>query len=230
MIHQLDFRRGQVSYRNRFVRTRCLAAEQEAGGSLWGGLDGSAGHIAAARLRRARQLEGFVQHRHHSCTPASRSRRSISAARPTASIPRRSTRSASRAWAPLDGVSAHPKVDPATGELMFFNYSKHAPYMHYGVVDRNGRLTNYTPIPLPGPRLPHDMAITRASFDPQRPAGFLGRRPAQRERARRAHARSAVALRHHPAARPHRGAALVRGCADLRPALPQRLRARATRS
>ena len=55
------------------------------------------------------------------------------------------------AWAPLDGVSAHPKVDPATGELMFFNYSKHAPYMHYGVVDRNGRLTNYTPIPLAGP-------------------------------------------------------------------------------
>ena len=38
MIHQLDFRRGQVSYRNRFVRTRCLAAEQEAGSSLWGGL------------------------------------------------------------------------------------------------------------------------------------------------------------------------------------------------
>src|SRR4026207_1224987 len=36
--HQLDCRRGQVSYRNRFVRTRCLAAEQEAGGSLWGGL------------------------------------------------------------------------------------------------------------------------------------------------------------------------------------------------
>ena len=27
------------------------------------------------------------------------------------------------------GVSAHPKVDAATGELLFFNYSKQAPYM-----------------------------------------------------------------------------------------------------
>ena len=90
-------------------------------------------------------------------TPASRCLRSTSA-RGFASIPKR--RHTRPSWAPLDGVSAHPKVDPATGELMFFNYSKHAPYMHYGVVDRNGRLTSYTPIALPGPRLPHDMAIT----------------------------------------------------------------------
>ena len=38
MIHQIDFRNGSASYRNRFVRTRCFAAEQEAGRSLWGGL------------------------------------------------------------------------------------------------------------------------------------------------------------------------------------------------
>ncbi len=63
-------------------------------------------------------------------------------------------------WVPLDGISAHPKVDEHTGELMFFNYSKHAPYLHYGVVDRDNRLTNYIPIPLAGPRLPHDMAFT----------------------------------------------------------------------
>jgi carotenoid cleavage dioxygenase len=63
-------------------------------------------------------------------------------------------------WVPLDGISAHPKVDEHTGELMFFNYSKHAPYLHYGVVDRDNRLTNYIPIPLSGLRLPHDMAFT----------------------------------------------------------------------
>ena len=38
MIHQIDFRRGTASYRNRWVRTRCFQAEQEAGESLWGGL------------------------------------------------------------------------------------------------------------------------------------------------------------------------------------------------
>jgi carotenoid cleavage dioxygenase len=64
------------------------------------------------------------------------------------------------AWTPIDGVSAHPKVDERTGELLFFNYSLHPPYMHYGVVDRHNRLVHYVPVPLPGPRLPHDMAFT----------------------------------------------------------------------
>jgi len=63
-------------------------------------------------------------------------------------------------WFPLEGVSAHSKVDEATGELLFFNYSKTAPYMHYGVVGADRKLKHYVPIALPGPRLPHDMAFT----------------------------------------------------------------------
>jgi carotenoid cleavage dioxygenase len=58
------------------------------------------------------------------------------------------------------GVSAHTKVDDHTGELLFFNYSTTAPYLHYGVVDASNRLVHYVPIDLPGPRLPHDMAYT----------------------------------------------------------------------
>jgi carotenoid cleavage dioxygenase-like enzyme len=38
MIHQIDFRGGRASYRNRFVRTRCFEEEAAAGQSLWGGL------------------------------------------------------------------------------------------------------------------------------------------------------------------------------------------------
>jgi carotenoid cleavage dioxygenase len=57
-------------------------------------------------------------------------------------------------------VSAHSKVDEATGELLFFNYGTNAPYLHYGVVDAGNRLVHYVPIDLPGPRLPHDMAYT----------------------------------------------------------------------
>ena len=61
---------------------------------------------------------------------------------------------------PRAGAFPHTKVDEATGELLFFNYGKEAPYMHYGVVDARGALVHHTPIPLPGPRLPHDMAFT----------------------------------------------------------------------
>jgi len=45
--------------------------------------------------------------------------------------------------------------------MLFFNYSKKAPYMHYGVVGPDRKLKHFTPIPLPGPRLPHDMCYTK---------------------------------------------------------------------
>ena len=44
--------------------------------------------------------------------------------------------------------------------MLFFTYSKQAPYMRYGVVDADNDLVHLTDIPLPGPRLPHDMAFT----------------------------------------------------------------------
>jgi carotenoid cleavage dioxygenase len=62
---------------------------------------------------------------------------------------------------PAQGISAHCKTDQATGELLFFNYGPHAPYLNYGVVNAAGQLTHYTPIPLPGARLPHDMAFSK---------------------------------------------------------------------
>ena len=58
------------------------------------------------------------------------------------------------------GISAHTKVDERTGELLVFGYGKDAPYMHYGVVSADGRLEHSIDVPLPGPRLPHDMAFT----------------------------------------------------------------------
>jgi len=57
-------------------------------------------------------------------------------------------------------ISAHAKVDEITEDLLFFDYGHDAPYMHYGVVGPDGRLKHHVPIPLPGARLPHDMAVT----------------------------------------------------------------------
>lgn len=159
MIHQLDFRRGRISYRNRFVRTRCLVAEQEANGSLWGGLMdppgtslrpgfGAHGGLKDSSSTDITTHNGVAISTFYQCGEA------------YCLDPQTLETLGVASWAPLDGVSAHCKVDPRSGELMFFNYSKHAPYMHYGVVDRKGRLTSYQPIPLPGPRLPHDMAVS----------------------------------------------------------------------
>ena len=159
MIHQIDFRAGRASYRNRFVRTRCFQAEQLAGGSLWGGLMDRPG---------VSTRPGFGAH--GSLKDSSSTDIIVHAGKAISTFyqcgeayvldPETLEQDGVAGWVPLDGISAHPKVDERTGELMFFNYSKYAPYMHYGVVDKDGRLTNYVPVPLPGPRLPHDMIFS----------------------------------------------------------------------
>ncbi|MEO1490413.1 MAG: carotenoid oxygenase family protein, partial [Pseudomonadota bacterium] len=160
MIHQVSISGGKASYRNRFVRTHCFEAEQIAGSALWGGLmdpHGTSkrpGFGAHGGLKDTGSTDIIV----HAGT-ALATLYQCGEAWQMDPVTLENLGKAS--WGPLDGISAHPKVDDATGELMFFNYSKHAPYMHYGVVDRSGALVHYTPIPLPGPRLPHDMAITK---------------------------------------------------------------------
>lgn len=159
MIHQIDFRDGAASYRNRWVRTRCFQAEQEACGSLWGGL--------ADRVGTSKR-PGFGAH--GSLKDSSSTDIIVHAGKAISTFyqcgegymldPETLEPLGVAPWVPLDGISAHPKVDERTGELLFFNYSKHAPFMHDGVVDRAGRLVHYVPVPLPGPRLPHDMTFS----------------------------------------------------------------------
>ncbi|MEM9619584.1 MAG: carotenoid oxygenase family protein [Pseudomonadota bacterium] len=57
-------------------------------------------------------------------------------------------------------ISAHSKVDPETGELVFFDYALYEPKMWTGTVSASGELTHFQEIDLPGPRLPHDMGMT----------------------------------------------------------------------
>ena len=57
-------------------------------------------------------------------------------------------------------VSAHSKVDPKTGEFVFFDYALYEPKMRLGTVSASGELSRLQDIELPGPRLPHDMGLT----------------------------------------------------------------------
>ncbi|PXX71189.1 carotenoid cleavage dioxygenase [Nocardia tenerifensis] len=58
-------------------------------------------------------------------------------------------------------MTAHPKVDPLTGELHFFSYSPFPPYLIYYVADAGGEIIRATTIDGAGPSLMHDFAITR---------------------------------------------------------------------
>ncbi|HVF74066.1 MAG TPA: carotenoid oxygenase family protein [Acidimicrobiales bacterium] len=58
------------------------------------------------------------------------------------------------------GLTAHPKVDPVTGDLHGFAYWWDQPYLLYHMIDPAGRVTVSEPIELPAPVSMHDFAIT----------------------------------------------------------------------
>jgi len=159
MIHQIDFQQGKASYRNRWVRTRGFVAEQEAGGSLWGG-------FADPPTLSRRPGVGFLG----TLKDASSTDIVVHAGKALSMFyfcgegyrldPLTLETLGIEGWVPIDGISAHAKVNEATGELYFFNYSARPPFMHYGVVDKHNRLVAYRPVPLPGPRIVHDMAFS----------------------------------------------------------------------
>ena len=161
MIHSISFRDGKVHYTNRFVRTDGFIEEQKAGRGLWAGLacnpakaERGEGWGARGAMKDASSTDvvvhgGEIISTFYMCGEGYRLDPYTLETKGTAD------------WVPPEGISAHPKVCPHTGELLFFNYGKQAPYMHYGVVGADGKLAHMIPIELPGPRLPHDMAFTR---------------------------------------------------------------------
>lgn len=163
MLHMLELRDGRAAYRNRFVRTDGLEAESAAGRSLWAGLlelpqDAirEDGWGVRGRMKDASSTD-VVVHRGEALTSfyfcGDLYRLSLATGE---TIGKASFGGKFPAW----GVSAHSKVDPKTGELLFFSYSKEAPYLRWGSVRADGTLAHIVDVPLPGPRLPHDLAFT----------------------------------------------------------------------
>jgi carotenoid cleavage dioxygenase len=57
-------------------------------------------------------------------------------------------------------MTAHPKCCPVTGELHFFGYGFAPPLLTYHRADREGELVESVEIPVRGPTMMHDFAIT----------------------------------------------------------------------
>ncbi|CAN4110357.1 unnamed protein product [Withania somnifera] len=56
--------------------------------------------------------------------------------------------------------TAHPKVDPVTGEMFTFGYSQTPPYATYRVISKDGIMQDPVPITIPASVMMHDFAIT----------------------------------------------------------------------
>ncbi|MEV4257164.1 carotenoid oxygenase family protein, partial [Spirillospora sp. NPDC049652] len=57
-------------------------------------------------------------------------------------------------------MTAHPKRDPRTGDLLFFGYGFVPPYLTYHRLSADGKLVESREVEVPGPTMMHDFAIT----------------------------------------------------------------------
>lgn len=162
MLHAVHFEDGDVTYRNRFVRTTGFFAEQGARRALWPGImqPGEYTRRGWGSMGVMKDNAGTDVIAHAGRLLAAMSQGS----EPWILDPRTlETLGVNGNWARAvrDGIASHYKVDSETGEMIFFNYPEKPPYMNYGVIDRNDQLVHYVPIDLPGARWPHDIGMTK---------------------------------------------------------------------
>jgi carotenoid cleavage dioxygenase len=155
MLHAVSFDHGRIGYRNRWVRTAGLDEERRAGHALWRGLKERPRADTPGQPLKNTSNTDVKYHAGQLITMWYRS------GMPYAVDPRTlDTLGTADFDGALERISAHSRPDARTGELMFFDYDVKPPYMQYGVIGPDRRLRHKIDIPLPGPRLPHDMAIT----------------------------------------------------------------------
>lgn len=147
MIHAVYLDRGRARYRNRWVRTREFNEEMAAGRRLYNPGFGPPPHANLANTNIVRHAgrflalyEGGLPHE-------------MDAELDTVGVFDDHGR--------LPGaMSAHPKLDPATGELLSLSYDLRAGTLHYLRAARTGELDRCVPMAAPWPAMVHDIAIT----------------------------------------------------------------------
>jgi carotenoid cleavage dioxygenase-like enzyme len=152
MIHAVRFEDGRASYRNRWVRSAGLAAERAAGRAI---------HPGIFDLRPSETPTFKNTGNTNIVWHAGRLLALMEAALPTQLRP--DTLDTVGEY-DFDGrlagsMTAHPKTDPETGELLFFGYGPF-PYLQYWVADRGGAIVRHEVVDLPWGSMIHDFAVT----------------------------------------------------------------------
>jgi len=152
MIHAVTLEDGRASYGNRWVGSAGLREEQGAGKALHPGLFGLTGTELAAYKNTANT--NIVFH-------AGRLLALMEAGVPTQLSRSLDTLGEYDFGGRLAGpMTAHPKLDPASGEMLFFGYSPVPPYLQYYVADAAGAIVRHEVIDVPWPSMMHDFAVT----------------------------------------------------------------------
>jgi carotenoid cleavage dioxygenase-like enzyme len=153
MIHAIRLEDGRAQYKNRWVASEGLKEERAAGRALYPGLL-EMGTTEAPRFK----VTGNTNTVFH----AERLLALVESSLPTELHPRTlETVGLYDFGGRLTGaMTAHPKLDPVNGEMLFFGYSPFPPYLQYHVVDAAGAIVHSEPIDLAWPSMIHDFAVT----------------------------------------------------------------------
>ncbi len=158
MVHALYIGDGKARYRNRFIESAGLLAERKRGHACFGSVSEfrlpAEDVMAEAGMMKNNANTHFVRH-------AGKYLALMEAAPPTELSRELETIGEYNFAGALQGpMTAHPKVDPKTGEMLFFGYSPMPPYLRYHVADASGAIVHSVEIELPKPVMIHDFAIT----------------------------------------------------------------------
>jgi carotenoid cleavage dioxygenase len=162
MVHTISFGGGRAVYRNRYVRTPTLAAEEKAGRALWGGvlmpIAPSADEVGPGLAQKPfRDMPDINVVRHGG--------RLLALAEGDTPFTLSEKLDTAGPWdfsgALRAGMCAHPKIDPVTGEMIVFRYGLERPFLDWAVVGADGAVTRPPEtIEIDAPYMIHDCAIT----------------------------------------------------------------------
>ncbi len=154
MVHAITIEDGRASYRNRWVESDGLKEERKAGRPLYRGIISMSGTEAPAIKVTANT--NIVSH-------GGKLLALVESSLPTEMVP------CTLATVGLydfggklgSAMTAHPKMDPETGEMLFFGYAPFPPFLTYHVADPSGALVRSEVIDVAWPSMMHDFAITK---------------------------------------------------------------------
>lgn len=161
MVHAFFFANGKVSYKNRWMRTPKWQLENQAGKALFGTFGNPATSDPAAIGHSTGTANTNVIFHGGRLFALEESHQAFEFDAVTLE---------SKGYQDFGGViasrfTAHPKADPATGELHFFAYSAGGPgttEMHYGILNKDCRVTRFDTFQAPYASVVHDFVATSA--------------------------------------------------------------------
>jgi carotenoid cleavage dioxygenase-like enzyme len=159
MLHAFHLENGRASYRNRWIRTAKWQAEHDAGRALFGGFGRKLpGTPASASADSGVANTNIIFH-------GGRLLALEEAHLPTEIEPGTLlTRGACNYDGGIAGpFTAHPKIDPLTGEMVFFGYSAAGPFtptLSFGSVSASGAVTRLDRFEAPYASMVHDFIVT----------------------------------------------------------------------